>query len=35
LPGFRGWVASRYTQVTTFDHNGALFLLEPINNPPV
>ncbi|HEX5545974.1 MAG TPA: glycosyltransferase family 39 protein [Ktedonobacterales bacterium] len=35
LPGFRDWVASRYTQVTTFDQNGALFLLEPINNPPV
>ncbi|HEY1389484.1 MAG TPA: glycosyltransferase family 39 protein [Ktedonobacterales bacterium] len=35
LPGFRDWVASRYTQVTTFDHNGALFLLEPVSNPPV
>lgn len=35
LPGFRDWVASRYTQVTTFDQNGALFLLEPISNPPV
>jgi hypothetical protein len=35
LPGFRDWVASRYTQVTTFDHNGALFLLEPASNPPV
>jgi hypothetical protein len=35
LPGFRDWVASRYTQVTTFDQNGVLFLLEPISNPPV
>jgi len=35
LPGFRDWVALRYTQVTTFDQNGALFLLEPISNPPV
>lgn len=35
LPGFREWVATRYTQVTTFDQNGVLFLLEPINNPPV
>lgn len=35
LPGFRDWVATRYTQVTTFDHNGALFLLEPVSNPPV
>jgi len=35
LPGFRDWVASRYTQVTTFNQNGALFLLEPISNPPV
>ncbi len=35
LPGFRDWVAARYTLVTTFDQNGALFLLEPISNPPV
>lgn len=35
LPGFRDWVATRYTQVTTFDQNGALFLLEPVSNPPV
>jgi 4-amino-4-deoxy-L-arabinose transferase-like glycosyltransferase len=35
LPGFRDWVAVRYTQVETFDHGGALFLLEPKNNAPV
>ena len=35
LPGFRDWVAARYTQVQTFDHGGALFLLEPKNNAPV
>ena len=35
LPGFRAWVAARYTQVETFDHGGALFLLEPANNAPV
>lgn len=35
LPGFRDWVAARYTQVETFDHGGALFLLEPANNAPV
>lgn len=29
LPGFRAWVAQRYTQVATFDHDRALFLLEP------
>ena len=28
LPGVRAWVAQRYTQVRTFDHHGALFLLE-------
>ena len=35
LPDFRDWVAARYTQVETFDHGGALFLLEPQNNAPV
>ena len=35
LPGFRDWVAARYTQVETFDHGGALFLLEPKSNAPV
>lgn len=35
IPGFREWVAARYTQVATFDHNGALYLLEPSNNAPV
>ncbi|HET9980131.1 MAG TPA: glycosyltransferase family 39 protein, partial [Ktedonobacterales bacterium] len=35
LPGFRDWVAARYTQVETFAHGGALFLLEPKNNAPV
>jgi hypothetical protein len=35
LPGFHAWVAQRYTQVATFDHGGALYLLEPISNPPV
>ena len=35
LPGFRDWVAARYTQVETFDHGGALFVLEPTNNAPV
>jgi len=32
LPGFRAWVAQRYTQVRTFDRHGALFLLEPNKN---
>ncbi|HET8907655.1 MAG TPA: glycosyltransferase family 39 protein [Ktedonobacterales bacterium] len=35
LPGFRAWVVAHYTQVATFDHRGALYLLEPTNNPPV
>lgn len=35
LPGFHAWVAQRYTQVAAFDHGGALYLLEPISNPPV
>jgi hypothetical protein len=35
LPGFHEWVAARYTQVGTFPHGGALFLLEPKNNVPV
>ena len=35
LPGFHAWVAERYTEVTTFDHGSALYLLEPSNNPPV
>lgn len=35
LPGFRAWVAARYTRIATFDHGGALYLLEPSNNPPV
>jgi 4-amino-4-deoxy-L-arabinose transferase-like glycosyltransferase len=35
LPGFRDWVATRYSRVGTFDHNGALYLLEPSSNPPV
>jgi 4-amino-4-deoxy-L-arabinose transferase-like glycosyltransferase len=35
LPGFHAWVAERYTEVTTFDHGGVLYLLEPSNNPPV
>jgi 4-amino-4-deoxy-L-arabinose transferase-like glycosyltransferase len=35
LPGFRAWVAERYTLVATFDHGGALYVLEPPTNPPV
>jgi uncharacterized membrane protein len=35
LPGFRAWVVAHYTQVASFDHGGALYLLEPNNNPPV
>ncbi len=36
LPGFRAWVAQHYTQVATFGHDGALFLLEPRrHNAPV
>jgi len=36
LPGFRAWVAQHYTQVATFDDDGALFLLEPKqHNAPV
>lgn len=35
LPGFRVWVAAHYTEVTTFDQNGALYVLEPNTNPPV
>lgn len=35
LSGFHAWVAQRYTQVATFDHGGALYLLEPTSNPPV
>jgi hypothetical protein len=34
LPGFRAWVAQHYTQVATFDHDGALFLLEPKEQTP-
>ena len=32
LPGFRAWVAQRYTQVATFGQDGALFL--PKNTTP-
>jgi 4-amino-4-deoxy-L-arabinose transferase-like glycosyltransferase len=35
MPGFRAWVAAHYTQVATFGHGGALYLLEPTNNLPV
>lgn len=35
LRGFRRWVAARYTEVASFDHGGALYLLEPGSNPPV
>lgn len=35
LPGFRDWVAARYTRIASFDHGGALYLLEPDNNAPV
>ena len=35
LPGFRDWVAARYTRIADFDHGGALYLLEPNDNAPV
>lgn len=35
LHGFRAWVAARYSRVATFEHGGALYVLEPSSNPPV